>query len=209
MATYETTDEQETGVVEEVIYEPKSTKSTPTVRSLGNDFAFVIAENPETHTQILLKTRSELVEGVFPVKKGGTGIDSVVGGKLIASNTDGSALEEVDIEVSHFSRLKGNIQDQLDRVRNYTLVVPTTGWELSNGIYSQTFTIKGILESDNPTVGLISTSTDNEQILLEQAAYCCIDVIITNNNSITIYCYNDTPSTEFSININCIGKSAE
>ena len=83
--------------------------------------------------------------------------------------------------------------------------IPTTGWTKTGNTYSQSFTVKGILEEDNPIVGLVLSSTNEEQVSLEQLAYSCIGCITTKENQITAYCYGISPSIPFTININCTG----
>ena len=180
---------------------------TPVVTSL-DVYSITIVEDPNNRMRFLVKTRSELVDGVFPIKKGGTGIDFVEGGKLIASNTDGTAFEEIDVLVDNLSGLRDNIQHQLDKVRNYKVSIPVNGWTSANGVYYQSFSVPGILESDNPFISLINSSTKKDAIELEQIAFYCIEYIITQNDNIIVYC-NEVPKTQFTISINCTGNSTE
>ena len=159
---------------------------------------------PVTHTGIL--------KGVLPVNKGGTGLTELDGGRLLASNEDGTLLEEVDVDVQDLAGLTGNIQTQLNNVagNSRTLLATinsTATWsDNPDGDGSiLTIPVTGIRAADNPVVGLVSSATTNAGLKAERAAYDCIDQILTNNGSITIICFGDTPTTTFSISLHCTG----
>lgn len=157
-------------------------------------------------TSLMFKTRIECLEGVLPVSKGGTGIHKLVGSKMIASSVDGTTFEEIDVPVEYLSGLKENVQDKLSSIRSYSLTIPTgeSNWVSETVGYSQTFTVSGILETDNPIIGLQSSSLDNASLFNEQYAYGCIDAVTTGNNTVTIYCFEEIPGTEITISISCI-----
>jgi hypothetical protein len=150
---------------------------------------------------------TNMVTGTLPTTKGGTGLSSLDGGRLLASNEDGTLLEEIDVDVQKLSGLKGNIQNQLDDTRRYVVSIPTTGWNENTGGdgYYQTITVKGMTESDNPIVGLVSSATTADALDAERTAYGCIDSIITAVDKITVYCFSEVPTAPFSISLNCTG----
>jgi len=151
---------------------------------------------------------ANLIQGTIPVRSGGTGIDSLTGGKLMASNEDGLMMEEIDVPVQSLAHLRGNIQDQLDKARTYIVAVPTTGWvENPDGDgYKQVIEVVGMLSEDNPVVALVTSSATTTDTLNDlRAAYDCIDKIYTGVDNITVYCFDETPTTAFSISLHCIG----
>ena len=164
---------------------------------------------------LLFRTRTECIEGILPISKGGTGISEITGSKLIASSVSGSSLEEIDIPVSYLSGLTGNIQSILntkeDSIRSYSVNVTSTksSWtsHTDNGVvqyWSKVIPLSGITENDNPLVSLIPSSSSKDGIVAEQYAFSCMNHLITSNGSITIYCFDDLPSTDFIIQLICV-----
>ena len=154
---------------------------------------------------LAIKTRTEGIEGTLSVSKGGTGINELEGGKLIASNENGDFFEEVDVPVSAFKGIRGNIQTQIDSIRSYLVTITKNNWtSISSGGYKQTITIDGIDVNDNPVVGLKPSGTTYTAIINEQYAFSCIDRLETDTNTIAIYCYNEKPTIDFTIQLSCI-----
>jgi hypothetical protein len=150
---------------------------------------------------------TNMVSGVLPISKGGTGLESLEGGKLLASNEDGSLLEEIDVNVQSFAGLKGNVENRLNETRRYVVDIPSTGWkenESGDGYY-QTFDVKGMTGNDNPVVGLVSVATTDETLKLERTSYGCIDNITTDTDKITVYCFTSVPTNLITISVNCTG----
>lgn len=208
MATYEPIS-QEDDENEEVVQEP----SLSPLRSLGasampilNMPVITIDGNiyPVTHTGVL--------KGVLPVSKGGTGLTELDGGRLLASNEDGTLLEEVDVEVQKLAGLTGNIQTQLNNVASgprtlLATISSSATWSTNPNGDGKVLTIPvtGIRPTDNPVVGLVTSATTDVGLKAERAAYDCIDQITTSNDSITVICFGDTPTTTFSISLHCTG----
>lgn len=154
---------------------------------------------------LVIKTRAEGIEGVLPVSKGGTGINELEGGKIIASNENGIFFEEVDVPVSIFKGIKGNIQNQIDSVRSYLVTIRKDNWvSISTGGFKQTITVNGIGDDDNPIVGIKTTGTDSETIANEKYAFSCLDRLETTPNTIALYCYNEKPGIDFTILLSCV-----
>jgi hypothetical protein len=150
---------------------------------------------------------TNMVSGTLPITKGGTGLSNLDGGRLLASNEDGTLLEEIDVGVQLFAGLEGNIQDQLDDTRRYTVKIPTSGWEENTDGegYYQTISVKGMTENDNPVVGLVSDASTTAALNKERIAYGCIDEIVTGTDKITVYCFTEIPTDPFSISLSCTG----
>jgi len=197
MASYENIEEEES---EELLGTPLRSSGALPVMNMP---VAVVGEN--TYPVVL----ANLVKGTMPVQRGGTGLNDLDGGKLIASSENGIMLEEIDVPVSHFAGLSANIEERLKKVRSYNVAIPTTGWSVASGAgdgFQQTISVPGMTSSDNPVVGLNSAATTTSALEAERRAYDCIDRIDTGNDSITVYCFKTAPTTSFSIRIQCNGS---
>lgn len=188
--------------------------TTSAVATTNSGFRIVTPQDSKG-TPLLCRTRTECIDGVLPVTKGGTGITNITGSKLMASCADGISLEEIDVPVNHLSGLRGNIQSLIDgkedAIRTYVVSVSnsSSSWTSatdsdSTTYYKRTITVNGILSTDNPITGLYLGSSNASGVDSEKIAFGCIDFIETNNNSITLYCYGDKPTSAFQIYLVCI-----
>lgn len=193
MATYETFEEQ-------------TLQSTPVAvqSSQALDFVPVILQEAGSGTPLMLRTRTELIEGIMPASKGGTGIDTLQGGRFIASNVDGTSLEEVDIPVQYLSGLKSNVQEKLDGLRAYTLVVTTGSWVSDSNGYYKEFALEGIKSTDNPIIGLLIQSDTSTEVEKEKYAYSCIDKADILDNKVKFRCFDEVPTKEITLNFVCM-----
>ena len=85
----------------------------------------------------------------------------------------------------------------------YTAEIGTVWTTGESGEYLQTIEIPGILATDNPIVDLIQ-STSIETAKSELEAWSLISKITTQNDNITVYCYNSAPSINLNINLLCV-----
>lgn len=178
---------------------------------LSSEFMIVTPQSDDG-TPLMIKTLAECIEGVLPISKGGTGISELEGGNLVASGEDGISLEEVDVPVKHLAGLKENVQKKLDSIRSYIVEINSNGiWDTnisydddSESYIEQTIELPGIRETDNPMVGLKNMSTTSNGIKKEQDAYSCIDMLITNNDSVSIRCFGDPPDTNLTLWLTCV-----
>ena len=196
MATYESLDNKQSG---SSAYPASQVTSLPLLVTMEDDKG----------QPLYPKTGVGGVVGVLPIRKGGTGIQELIGGKLMASSQDKVSLEEIDVGVEVFSGLRGNIQKQIDKTRTYSLIIPANpnDWEaLESGGFKQSFRLKGITKADNPIVGFLPTSTNDAEIKKERIAYGCLSEIITYDDSVDVYCYTTTPTKSFSISLHCTGE---
>lgn len=198
MATYESANVESVEVEQSTLSEPLSQSGALPIVNIP-----VVLVGGRIYPMIY----TNMMSGVLPVKKGGTGLDSLSGGRLLASNENGTLLEEIDVGVDLFSGLKENIQDQLNRTRSYVVTVPATGWsyDSTTGEYSKTIAVKGITADDNPVVGFTSSATTVDALKAERLAFECMDIVTTAKDSITIKCLSDAPQSSFSISIICNG----
>lgn len=168
------------------------------------DFLPVVLQELDNGKPIMLKTRTELIEGTLPTSKGGTGISKLDGKRLIASNTDGSSLEEVDVLIEHLAGLNTNVQKKLDSIRSYQLSLSTEEWSTDDIGYYKEVEVLGILPTDNPLIGLSISSTTTDDIETEKYSYSCIDKIDTDTDKVIIHCFDETPTTDINLVIVCI-----
>lgn len=87
---------------------------------------------------------------------------------------------------------RSEIEDILSNVKPTTAreaLFTSSGWVASGSIFSQTVTVNGMTEGDNPVVGLdIDKSiTDSEVIAAKQSAFSLIYAGETALNSVTLY----------------------
>ncbi len=85
----------------------------------------------------------------------------------------------------------------------YTAEIFTVWTTGESGEYLQTIEISGILATDNPVIDLIQ-STSIETAKSELEAWSLISKITTQNDSITVYCYDSAPSVNLNINLLCV-----
>ena len=137
------------------------------------------------------------VRGVLPVSKGGSGINELTGGKLIASSEDGDFMEEIDVDVKTlFDKLRSN--------RTYNVNVVSSNWVNTSDGYENEIVVNGITGEDNPIVSLIgNTDSANYNLILE--AYSNVDKVVTSDNKIVLVAYDSVPTKDFSIKLICVG----
>ena len=85
----------------------------------------------------------------------------------------------------------------------YTATLPTSGWALSGGYYTQTVTVTGLKASysKDPIVDVALSGTDatTDEALIEAWAY--IGLFETGTDSITAYCTQASPAINVPITI--------
>lgn len=93
-----------------------------------------------------------------------------------------------------------NTNKAIEEVRNVkTVSVPASGWS-SSAPYTQTITVSGITAEDEPVISLyISGSPSAVNVKAMNKAYAMLDRAITGAGTITLYCYNKKPVTNYSI----------
>ena len=186
------------------LYETTTQTRSSNVNQIDLANAYFVVPTDSDGKTLVIKTRAESIEGTLGVSKGGTGISELDGGKLIASNEDGKFFEEVDVPVSAFRGLKGNIQDQINKTRSYLVTIPSASWETISDGFKQTVTVNGITENDNPIVGLKPVGTDSITISNEKYAFSCLDKVETINNAIILYCYSEKPTMNITLQLTCV-----
>lgn len=86
----------------------------------------------------------------------------------------------------------------------YTVDVPVA-WvsDETNGGYTQTISVAGILESDNPIWDLV-LGTDPDTNDTYEEAYALIDRLTTANGSITLWANGDAPTTAITVQLKVV-----
>lgn len=88
-------------------------------------------------------------------------------------------------------------------VATYTATIGTS-WSIgSSGEFYQNIQIPGILATDTPIVDLIQ-SDEVETAKNELKAWGLVNKITAQNDSITVYCYDSSPSINLNINLLCV-----
>lgn len=70
--------------------------------------------------------------------------------------------------------------------RAFTATIPNTGWTAGAGQYTRAVAVSGILATDEPVVDVVWSATAATR-LAQKAAWACVDMIVTGNNTITVY----------------------
>lgn len=73
-------------------------------------------------------------------------------------------------------------------------------WIGSEAPYTQTIDVEGILDTDNPHISPVYSSTANTA-LLQIESWSLVNKAVTSANTITFYCFNDKPITAIPIQI--------
>lgn len=85
----------------------------------------------------------------------------------------------------------------------YTITFPASGWVAST-LYNFEQTISegqafGIVSNDNPIVGIIPTSETRDELIAEYEAFELITRYVTGDNSVTLYCLDEAPAVDLTI----------
>lgn len=80
----------------------------------------------------------------------------------------------------------------------YTGVFPVSNWIDSDGCYTQTIAINGVLETDNPFTDIDLSNAENEVDVIENWNLVG-RVAISADNTVVAYCYNDKPEVDIPI----------
>lgn len=115
----------------------------------------------------------EATLGIIPITKGGTGSTSAEAA-LTALGAATAAL--------------------------YNVSIPVSWSENASGGFIQTVTVNGIKATDVPVVGVI-LSSDVSAAVLQGKAFANVNRITTAENSITLYCFSQKPTTAVTIQL--------
>ena len=77
----------------------------------------------------------------------------------------------------------------------------TANYTGSAAPYTQTVSVPGILTTDEPLVGLISDANDIDLANNQEKSWANVSRIVTNNNSITVYCNKKKPEVALNLRL--------
>ena len=101
-----------------------------------------------------------------------------------------------------FTETNNQISDGLNAVKSVkTVSVPSSGW--SNSVpYTQTVTVSGIESTDTPIGDLyLGDNPGASTVKNRKKAWSCVDRFTTGTNSVTLYCYEEKPTTTFTMQL--------
>ena len=108
----------------------------------------------------------------------------------------GDVVGSVDFDGSHGV----TINTAVSASNYYTATFYADNWG-DSAPYSQTITVDGINASDNPIVDINMSSATDANVEEMLNAWSFIARIVTNDNSITGYCYTEKPEMDVTINL--------
>ncbi len=85
----------------------------------------------------------------------------------------------------------------------YSATFDSSGWSASVP-YTQTASVTGILSTDNPIADIISLSSTVSTASAQLESFGYVGQISTADGSITAYCYDDKPTTSFTVQLKVI-----
>lgn len=112
--------------------------------------------------------------------------------------------QDINLHVSNNSNPHNVTAEQTGAAitETYNVSIPTTGWN-SSAPYSCEIEIVGITENDNPIIDIVLSDnvSDSSKIINE---WSNISRIITQLNSIKIYCYDKKPTMDIPIQLKVV-----
>lgn len=278
--------------------EVSTTKRRSVVEATMVDCSAIDPKTGESRS-LDIRTSVDAIKGTLPTSKGGTGISKFTGGKVLASNPEGTSVEETELEMLQFNGLRGNIQDQIDdgysdydvfvgnidelrgdhtcgaylidptneanaghmpfaepfllsvisagtmgvqtafaqtsgyvknrivkpgvdnsgwtawldfgispnvQLRTYRITITPDGWtEIADGGWYKDIPVDGLLEKDNPTVGLIPQGANTAEVMAEREAFCCVARIDTYDGIARVFCFDKIVEVSICVGIQCNG----
>lgn len=155
-----------------------SSATTTTIPANGiaqNKPLMVVYDGTQWLTDIVIPSASGL-SGSVPISKGGTGATTAAAARTALGAAS---------------------------VTSYEVTVPTSGWTNGTDGYYKTISVSGIAANDEPIVDVILDSTlANNKLYL--AAWYKISKITTADDSITLYAFEDAPTTQFKIKLKVV-----
>lgn len=88
----------------------------------------------------------------------------------------------------------------ISTAKQFFVTFSASGWS-ENLPYTQQVAVQGIRVTDYPIIDIdmSNTTVDNNEELLTNWGY--IGRIVTDDNSLTAYCYEDKPTLDLSVNL--------
>lgn len=139
-------------------------------------------------------TESSCEQIVIEVLTGGASYPSVVQQDLLANPTGKyqMILAKFTLGLSGITELEETLPDGTRLVS-----VPVSGWS-GTAPYTQTVSVSGITDRDNPLFDIFvpdGTEAETGAEMVESGD--CVNKLVTNNGTITLYCYAEQPTATF------------
>lgn len=127
-------------------------------------------------------------------------ISFVTSSDTVKVDTTGTTLFQ---GLSNLTEVLNKLDDVVSsKVGMYTYyAAPTANYSGSAAPYTQTVSVPGILASDEPLVGLIPDANNVTTAQNQEKAWGNVSRIVTNNNSITIYCNKKKPEVALNLRL--------
>ncbi len=98
------------------------------------------------------------------------------------------------------------VNDRVDAVNGIkALLLSASGWS-GTAPYTQTVSVEGITAADAPVIGIsIAEGTAAATVKAQNKAWSCVDRAVTGAETVTFYCYNKKPATDFMVLMKGVG----
>lgn len=120
----------------------------------------------------------------------------------ITTHTGDSTIHVTPTEKSTWNGYGSRIHSLENSTANYTATV-STSWTGTSAPFTQSIPVSGITSTDNPIIFPIYNSNNNTAIT-EQETWLTIGKITTANNSITVTCFEEKPTTALNIQLKVV-----
>ncbi len=117
--------------------------------------------------------------------------------------SDGTSVETYENTLLTQLTTAQTTADSKASTTTYSATFASSGWS-SSAPYTQTVSITGILSTDNPIVDITSLSTTTATAVAQLESFGYIGQISTASGSITATCYEDKPTTSFTVQLKVI-----
>lgn len=204
---------------------PNMVDLSPTLRPIAEQYKAADMINDTDTMSRLLNTYPDLKRSLFNAEKHNVALDEIkalqtyykddVQGMIrqIAQNTVGIndspadaqkelttySSEKIDTLLDQTNRAVDRSKEAVTQVRSLSL--SAGGWSAAVP-YTQTVSLSGITSADAPVISIsIPASATPAEVKAQNKSYGYIDRAVTNDGSITFYCYNKKPIVNFSVNV--------
>lgn len=155
--------------------------------------------------ETLIKTLKDTKTGTIIIPRTTTKAITTIDGTLLDNKMEyiNQQLANHEVEVDNIKNINQQLVDhkvEIDNIKKIKTATILTNWAGSTAPYTQTITVDGVTKNDNPIISPIY-STTNATAILEKAAWNLIGKITTNNDSITVACFEAKPTQTLNIQI--------
>lgn len=115
--------------------------------------------------------------------------------------------DKLDTKLKEVNDLIEQINKELEQLPEFSAVegvsvTLTTNWrEQSNGTFAQTITVPGVTADNEVVVDCNLSGTDIDADIAVLEAWGCVNRASQATNSLTFYCYGDTPTVTIPLNV--------